>query len=428
MKGINIVLIFLGGWFFLSGGNTDDRVLTFGQQYSLMLAVLACFGAAIFVRGIVFSPKMFLFPFLFFYMLLVGVFFGGSGKEVVKVAAFSLVVGVAAFSANKLTLLGFLETLVVSLFLLLIANIAVSEFLPHIGLEVGKFEGDWKGIYDQKNALGRVGALLVVFSILLIFYSKDRAVQLYSVFALISAAIVTLNAGSRTGLATGVLVALITFAFGLTYSVLKSDYFHKKAFLAVLGAEILIATLLVVMNTEVVDLFSGQDGISIYGKFLSLTGRLTIWEFALTHLSDMHFWFGYGLDGFWTRENFYLLGPIQGMGDFFPEDSHNGYIDIIMQGGLLGAVLYGVIFYLIIKSLVRNDCFGFKEMVVCFAFLALFLLSNITESYTTKSTNVMNFLFVYIAAFIFMSDSGSKKIRIFPLDYIKKHLNRVVNK
>ncbi|HCR97421.1 MULTISPECIES: O-antigen ligase family protein [Halomonas] len=422
MKKINVTLMFLGGWFFLSGGNIDDRILSFWHQYSLMLIILAYFGVLIFVRGIVLSPWVFLFPALFVYMLVTGVFVGDVGTEVIKVIAYSFVVVVAAFAANKLTLLAFLETLVVSLFLLLIVNIAVSEFLPHIGLEAGKFEGDWKGIYDQKNALGRVGALLMVSSMLLMFYSRDRAIQLYSLFALVSAVIVTLNTGSRTGLATGVLVALITFAFGLVYYVLKSNYLYKKAFITILAAEFLIASLLIAMNIEVIDLFSGHDGISIYGDFLSLTGRLTIWDFALTHINGVHFWFGYGLDGFWTKENFYLFGPIQGMGNFFPEDAHNGYIDIVVQGGFLGVVLYGIIFYLIMKKFVKNDNFGFKEVIVCFAFLMLFLISNITESYTTKSTNIIGFLFVYISAFIFFNDSDGKKIHVFPLGYVKKYL------
>ncbi|MBP5980612.1 MAG: O-antigen ligase family protein [Halomonas sp.] len=419
MKSINVILIFLGGWFFLSGGNIDDRILTFGQQYSLMLAVLMFFCVLIFFKGVVFSPKILLFPALFFYMLIVSLFFGGGLDVVIKVLAFSLVVVMAAFCANRLTLLEFLETLVVSLFLLVAVNTIVAEFFPDIGLEIGKFQGDWKGVYDQKNALGRVGALLMVFSMLLIFYSKDRAVQLYSFFALISAVIVALHAGSRTGLATGILVALLTFAFGLVYYVLKSDYLHKKLFLIILGVEVVVASTLIAVNTEVVDLYTGIDGISVYDHFLSLTGRLTIWDFALAHANGVHFWLGYGLDNFWTNENFLSIGPIQGMGDFFPEDGHNGYIDILVQGGILGIFLYCVLFYYIIMTFVKSDLL-FKELIICFAFITLFLISNITESYTTKSTNIVSFLFIYITAFIFLQQDGGKKISIFPLAYVKK--------
>lgn len=426
MKSINIILIFLGGWFFLSGGNIDDRILTFEQQYSLMLAVLLFFSVLIFFKGVVFSPKVLLFPILFLYMLIVSFFFGGSVETVVKVLAFGLVVIMAVFCANKLTLVEFLETLVISLFLLIAVNTIVSEFFPHIGLEVGKFQGDWKGVYDQKNALGRVGALLMVFSMLLIFYSKDRAVQLYSFFALISAVIVALNAGSRTGLATGVLVAFLTLAFGLVYYVLKSEYSYKKAFLVILGGEAVIALTLIAINTEIVDLYTGVDGVSIYGQFLSLTGRLTIWDFAITHANGAHFWFGYGLDNFWTSDNFSLIGPIKGMGDFFPEDGHNGYIDILIQGGVIGILLYGVLFYSIVKGFVKSELL-FKELVICFAFIMLFLISNITESYTTKSTNIISFLFIYITAFILMQENGGAKISIFPLAYIKKYFKRSSN-
>ena len=399
----------------------DDRVLTSIQLYAVMLAILLVFAVFVFFNGITFHLVMLLFPAFFLYMFIVGVFFGGDWDGIVKVIVFTLVVMMASYVANALTALEFLKTLVIGLFMLLIANIIASSFFPDIGLEVGKFSGDWKGVFDQKNALGRLSSLLIASSTLLIICSKERAVQLYSFLILIAAIMVAVNAGSRTGLATGVLVGLMTVFFCLVYCVLKDDFVHRKSFLIVLFLEILIGFYLITSNMSVVDLYTNEDGISVFGNFFSLTGRLTIWDFVLEHAHGIHFWFGYGLDNFWTSERFSLIGPMEGMGDFYPEDSHNGYMDVLVQGGVVGVALYALIFVFLIKALLSSK-FSFEEYVIAFTFIMLFLVSNLTESYTTKSTNIVNFLFVYSVAFLFLRSTFLHKkgvVSVKPFAYIK---------
>ncbi|MGP9806742.1 O-antigen ligase family protein [Halomonas sp. AOP12-C2-37] len=422
MKAFNVILIFLGCWFFLSGGNLDDRVLSSIQLYSAMLVILLFFAICVFFSGISFHIGMLLFPAFFLYIYLVNLFFGGGGGSVVKVVVFTLVVMMACFIANKLTVIEFVETLVIALFLLLIANIVVSSFFPGIGLELGKFRGDWKGIFDQKNALGRLSSLLIASSILLMLCSKDKSVRIYTGLVLISAVMVAINAGSRTGLATGVLVALLSILFYLVYYVLNDNFVHKKVFVMLLFLEMLLCFYLVISNMEVVDLYTNEDGVSIFGNFFSLTGRLTIWDFVIEHAKGVHFWFGYGLDNFWTFERFSLIGPMEGMGDFYPEDSHNGYIDVLVQGGGIGIALYLSIFILLIKSLFGSKL-SFAEYATAFTFIMLFLFSNLTESYTTKSTNIVNFLFVYSVAVLLLRSAplhAKGVITIQPFAYAKK--------
>lgn len=421
MKSFNVILIFLGCWFFLSGGNIDDRILSSFQLYAVMLVILLIFAALIFYNGITFHLVMLLFPFFFLYMFIVGVFFGGDWSGIAKVIVFTLVVMMACYVASVLTMLDFLKALVISLFMLLLVNIIASSFVPDIGLEVGKFSGDWKGVFDQKNVLGRLSSILIATSVLLMICSKERATQFYSFLIFISAFLVAINAGSRTGLATGVLVAMMAIFFYLVCYVLKDDFVHKKPFLMVLFLEIMIGFYLVSSNMSVVDLYTNEDGVSVFGNFFSLTGRLTIWDFVLEHTRGIHFWFGYGLDNFWTSERFSLIGPMEGMGEFYPEDSHNGYMDVLVQGGIIGVVIYVSIFIFLMRSLF-NSKFSLEECVIAFSFIMLFLVSNLTESYTTKSTNIINFLFVYSVAFLVVRSTIANKrgvVTIKPLAYIK---------
>lgn len=431
MKIANVALLLLGGWLFFSGGNLDGRVLASGYLYGVLLFILVCFLVTVFFKGVRLHIAVLIFPALFLYMWLVGLFFGAPLSGVIKVIVFSLVVMMASYLASRIEIEEFLKTLVISLFLLLLVNTFVAVFYPEVGLEVGKFSGDWKGIYDQKNSLGRLASLLMVSSVLLLACSRDSGVKLYSVLILVSAVLVGLNAGSRTGLATGGLVIVFVIAFSLVSYIVKSDYKHKKTFLVVVFLEAVLLFLLIVMNAEIIDLYSGDDGVSFFGHFVSLTGRLTIWEFVLGHLSGIHAWVGYGLDNFWTYERFSVIGPMQGMGDFYPEDSHNGYIDLLVQGGVVAVSIYLALAVLIVVAMFSARL-NARERLCVFAFLMLFVISNLTESYTTKSTNVISFLFVYFVSFLLLRSSlfGSKAImEIKPYQYLGSvHLQGVAKK
>lgn len=391
-------------WVFLVNGNFDDKVLLAYEQYGLMLVVLVSLLIIMVFSDWMFSLKILLLPFFIGYLFLVSMFFGGEISSLAKVVAFSLVVLLASFCASKMSVEAFLKAVVVSLFLLLSFNILLANFATGIGLEEGKFAGDWKGVFDQKNALGRLSALLMVSATLLFISSRELAVKLCCFLVFVASVFVVLNSGSRTGFATGMLISFLAFFFHMAYTVLNDPKVNGKLFLSVLVLEGFIVVAILLFNAQAVALHTGNDGISVFGKFISLTGRLTIWEYALQQLHGVNLWLGYGLDNLWTMDHFITLGPIEGMGDFYPEDSHNGYVDILAQGGVLGAIIYSVFFAALMLAAYRAKL-NAVEFVVFFTFICFFVVSNITESYTTKSTNIVNFIFVYLAAFVFLKEA-----------------------
>lgn len=395
-----VALFLLGCWFFLSVGNLDTSILSAFYHYAVMLFVIVCLLIMILFDRFSISWLMLFFPLFFFYMFVVSLFTGGDFLSFSKVMVFLLVVIIASYFAAKLRVETFLKVLVISLFLLSFVNFLVVLLMPEIGVDVGVFEGDWKGVYDQKNSMGRLASLLAVACVLLLLMAKDVGVRLYCALFAISAFYFSYYSGSRTALAS----SFITIFIIVSYCFLSYFYNHhvkeKRAFSLILFLEIALVVFFFINATYVVNLYSSSDGLSVMGYFVSLTGRVTIWDFALNHLSGVHAVFGYGLDNFWTEERFSILGPMKGMGDFYPHDSHNGYIDILIQGGWLGAILYAVFFLLVILCFLFGDLS--KNVKLCaFGFFVLFFVSNLTESYVTKSTNIISFLFVYSVALCF---------------------------
>lgn len=389
-----VAILLLSIWLFLVNGNLDQRILSGVYLHGAMILVLTGFLVLFLFDRFDIPLPMAFFPVFFLYMYFVSLFNGGDIYAIAKVLVFFVVVLIASYCASRMSVEVFLKTLVITLFTLSFVNFTVIIAIPEIGVDVGFFEGDWKGVYDQKNSLGRLASLLTIASFLLFLLSKDFGVRLYSFLFTVAAVLFTYHSGSRTALASAVIVAVLIVGFCFLMYVYSRPIKDKKLFTSILMAEAALCLFFVLSSVYVVDLHTSYDGISVMGHFVSLTGRLTIWDFALENLSGINAWLGYGLDNFWTFERFSTIGPMQGMGDFYPHDSHSGYIDILIQGGWLAAFAY-FCFVLFIIYLFFYGGLSPQVKLCAFGFFALFFFSNLTESYVTKSTNIVNFLFVY---------------------------------
>ena len=92
--------------------------------------------------------------------------------------------------------------------------------------------------------------------------------------------------------------------------------------------------------------------IKLTGRDSSFTGRIPLWN-DLIAMSNQNFLIGSGFEGFWLVHFPLLWNKYQ----FLPIQSHNGYLDIYLDLGLIGFTLLillialYVIFKLLIKSI-----------------------------------------------------------------------------
>ena len=93
-----------------------------------------------------------------------------------------------------------------------------------------------------------------------------------------------------------------------------------------------------------------------------------------------------------------------GLGDFMPNDPHNGYVDLWVSMGWFGLALFAM---LIFRSLDALKSVQKSNFVFFMSFLVIFLFANITESYLIKSTNFYTFFFW----FYIVSAHGLGKLR-----------------
>ncbi len=75
-----------------------------------------------------------------------------------------------------------------------------------------------------------------------------------------------------------------------------------------------------------------------------------------------------------------------------PEDSHNGYVDLLLNLGMVGAIIFFIIGAKLYVNASRFPVSG--EKIAILSFLILYLGSNLTESYFVKTSNITSFMFM----------------------------------
>ena len=125
------------------------------------------------------------------------------------------------------------------------------------------------------------------------------------------------------------------------------------------------------------------------GRNLTFTGRSLLWVKALYALPD-HLLFGYGFD------NLQALTERQYKQLINMAHLHNGYLEVLLKGGLIG-------FFLLMFNIVKTVYYQLKlrkNNKVVFIFLntglMMVLFHNFTESSLLKGSMTMDIVFIFI--------------------------------
>ncbi|MEM8810146.1 MAG: O-antigen ligase family protein, partial [Cyanobacteria bacterium P01_G01_bin.38] len=255
--------------------------------------------------------------------------------------------------------------------------------IPSIGTHTsGAFAGAWKGIYGQKNSFSAYMTITLVTFFVLSVNNVNRFERLICrSFLGLSIAMVILST-SKTGL-----VVFITILFLLlAYQRFRWQGKRTVFWVDVATLIALVAGCYVFSNWELL--------ISSLGRDPTLTGRTLIWEGAFEKL-DSDLWLGFGRESFWLEENPLSRG-FSGLHDGYrPAHAHNGFIDLIVDLGVVGLVIF-LIGYLATFALALRRSYLAKtpEDFWPIAVMLLILVYNMTESLLMKRANLFFVLYL----------------------------------
>lgn len=257
--------------------------------------------------------------------------------------------------------------------------------------QYGELPRQWRGIFWQKNHTGLflcLTSLICLLTYIETFHARNGwfyfACMLY-VFS-VSGMIFTDSASAM--MSTLILHGLVLLVlFWLRFRRLLTKTHYRVAL-----------TLFVVV---VVGVFLNLDRLfGLFGRNISLTGRVPMWEqFFLLYFAKRP-WFGYGFNAFWYQPSHRLvLGTVSGLPPIYIAD--NGFFDLLINTGIVGFALfllfYGGLWMRSIQVAVQNPVASRFTFVLVMIFV---LLGNLTWSMLFENESMymlilLAFLFLY---------------------------------
>lgn len=270
-----------------------------------------------------------------------------------------------------------------------VASALSALFLPALGID--SIYGDWivRGVFLQKNHLGRVAAMGVLAFFLLTLAAKRR--KLLWVAGFVTCAIVLLFSFSITS------IFALTFCL-LAYFPLRLVKIHWHVQVPLWLCSMGIAALLTIFLAENFD-----ASLMAMGRDRSFSGRDELWD-VLLQMIGYKPWLGYGLHAFWFEERFWVWRRIGWM----PMQAHSGYLETLLDIGAVGLTLLLVAFLFVGKRAYARLSHASPLEGAWPAMILLFIiLSNLTESVILRQNNIQWVLLTACAVRLLCEDKGS---------------------
>lgn len=278
--------------------------------------------------------------------------------------------------------------------LAVVLSFVFAVVLPKYGVMGGVHEGKWRGIYNHKTVLGKIMAPSAIVFLLLAIGSKKYRLFLWGGFFL---SIILLL---RSTAATSLLNLITLLAASVAYRVFRlSDKWLVPGLISTASTSIIFYIILSI-NTEAL--------LGSLGKDTTLTGRADMWPYIFEMIWKNPV-LGYGYGAFWSGPNtpsFYIW---QATG-WTPPNAHNGLLDIWLQIGLLGLLIFLFGFFTITlpKALTwlrsSRTSEGFWPML----YMTYMVLANLGE--TTLMVQNDLFWVIYVAvAFTVLTPPKQRK-------------------
>jgi hypothetical protein len=271
-----------------------------------------------------------------------------------------------------------------------VLNIFVMIAMPQVSWSpIGQ-----KGIFDAKNTAGTIGMLTVVMLGVSVFLVRARWLRLLLGIVYVMSWVFLLLTKSKTSIGVAV---LITAAAPLFHLLLSRGGGWRS--LAVLAA---VAALGGAWVAGVLAGVSRDDLVLVVFGDLTFSQRTPIWADVVRSIGDRP-WLGHGFGSFWEIGE--PLNPLRyAPWDAFYVDAqvintaHNGYLDQLLQTGIVGFALG---FVAILRCLVvlhstaarTRSPLGRTALVGCLCIALCLILNNFLESYLFRTGDGLGYLF-----------------------------------
>lgn len=213
----------------------------------------------------------------------------------------------------------------------------------------------WHGSFVHKNTMG---PYLVVAVITVLVFERRTWLRRAS---FTGAALLIVLSQSATSLST--LMVILVMKWWLDRFVVQRGRM-RPAFV--------LLTVFVFIVTAAVGVLLFPMIVNLYGKDLTFTGRTIIWSASLRVIA-LRPWTGYGMGGVWVNPAAQPTKSIIDQLGFIVFHAHNGYIEIMLQLGVVGLALWAMLplATIIVGSRLLKSSYRIGQWVLLFAIAVL---------------------------------------------------------
>ncbi|HMN24568.1 MAG TPA: O-antigen ligase family protein [Ignavibacteriaceae bacterium] len=276
--------------------------------------------------------------------------------------------------------------IVVSIYLFF--NLYACRFIP---AAIDPVFGTWRGMEVQKNWLAQNSLYCFLSSIVFFSFDKTRYAKLYDSVIILISVLIIYKAHSSTNLIAVVIIVFMGIVFQIE-SVFKNLGIGRS----ILGLTFLFILtfggIFLIFSSEIFGLIPGY-----FGKDTTLSGRVDIWDFVWNDI-EKRLLLGYGFATYWIMGSSRLEIFASYFEGFMVNEAHNGYLEIILQLGVVGFIsfLFPVIAYI-------YRMFKLNSNIAILIFVSIMTL-NYTESVLFKvglGITTFYFMSAYVALSVF---------------------------
>ena len=280
-----------------------------------------------------------------------------------------------------------------------LTSLILAVLAPKFGRMQEVFPGAWSGVFVEKNGLGAWAAQTLVACAAAWVIDKPRRLA-WGAGVVLGAGLLIAST-SKTSLVVA-LLGCVCFAFA--WAVRRGPVAAVAAtFLAVVGIGAAAFTVI----------FSPDALLALLGKDATLTGRTRIWAAVMRQIATRpRTGFGYG--AVWSDHTGW--GPVYWVVKQYgarPAYAHNGWVDLWLGLGVyavwIWAALLAVTWITTVAATYRRS-----EALLALPFLAMFTLTNLTESSILYYNAIGWVLFVMLAAKVLVPDRPAEAGRPLP--------------
>lgn len=308
---------------------------------------------------------------------------------------------------------------------------------PEYGIMAGKHAGTWRGIFTHKNVFGQIMMLSSIVFWLLAVDARNNRFLFWFGFS-ISLIFLIISTSKNA------LISMVVILVGLClYWTWQRRY--ELTIIALVAIGLLSTSTFAQINPYVSFSFNGNNQPNVVNikpsssekksvapelepnlakmkrdsektqqeqdnKLQTLTNRTLLWS-RLWPMIEKRLWLGYGYSAFWKRfggeaTSTWLTKWWQ------PGHAHNGWLELWLDLGLLGVVIFSLGFFLsFFRSLSVIAKGRTLEHFWPVLYLLCFVLVNLTESRLLKQHEIFWILYVAVAFSLLSWRENQKQIK-----------------